>query len=117
MLAQNIIAKDYDKKSPSNATISQISCRECRSNKLCLMKTLKSENTSSVDSSVKMAVKHPREKEVLDLMVEGKANKVIAADLNLSQRTVEVHRAHVMEKMAVRSLAEIVRLVSFLEQS
>lgn len=59
----------------------------------------------------------PREREVLHKMVEGKANKVIAAELNLSQRTVEVHRAHVMEKMETRSLAEIVRVMAALESS
>ena len=52
-----------------------------------------------------------REHQVLDLVVAGKANKVIAIELNLSHRTVEVHRAHVMEKMQVRTLAELVKLV------
>ncbi|HTE41895.1 MAG TPA: LuxR C-terminal-related transcriptional regulator [Steroidobacteraceae bacterium] len=53
----------------------------------------------------------PREREVMDLVVQGKANKVIAGDLNLSQRTVEIHRAHVMEKMNAASLAHLVRMV------
>jgi FixJ family two-component response regulator len=53
----------------------------------------------------------PREREVLDLVVAGKANKVIAGDLNLSQRTVEIHRARVMEKMGAHSLAHLVRMV------
>jgi len=53
----------------------------------------------------------PREREVLDLVVHGKANKVIAGDLNLSQRTVEIHRARVMEKMQASSLAHLVRMV------
>lgn len=53
----------------------------------------------------------PREKQVMDLMIEGKANKVIAYDLDISQRTVEIHRARVMEKMGVRSLAHLVRMV------
>lgn len=52
-----------------------------------------------------------REREILDMVVNGKANKVIAADLNLSQRTVEIHRARVMEKMHANSLAQLVRLV------
>jgi FixJ family two-component response regulator len=52
----------------------------------------------------------PREHEVLDMLVAGKPNKVMAADLNLSQRTVEVHRARVMEKMHARSLAQLVRM-------
>jgi FixJ family two-component response regulator len=53
----------------------------------------------------------PREKEVLDLVTQGKANKVIAGDLNVSQRTVEIHRARVMEKMGASSLAHLVRMV------
>ncbi|MFO7303955.1 MAG: response regulator FixJ [Gammaproteobacteria bacterium] len=53
----------------------------------------------------------PREREVLDLVVRGKANKVIAGDLKLSQRTVEIHRARVMEKMQASSLAHLVRMV------
>jgi FixJ family two-component response regulator len=49
-------------------------------------------------------------------VVRGHANKVIAMDLELSQRTVEIHRARVMEKMGARSLAELVRLSLLLEQ-
>jgi FixJ family two-component response regulator len=57
----------------------------------------------------------PREKQVMEMIVEGKANKVIAFDLDLSQRTVEIHRAHVMEKMQTKSLAELVRMVMVAE--
>ena len=57
----------------------------------------------------------PREKEVLDLLTLGKANKMMAQDLGLSQRTVEIHRAHVMEKMGARSVAQLVRMVMDLE--
>src|SRR5262245_63789755 len=52
----------------------------------------------------------PREREVLDLVVAGRANKEIAAALRLSPKTVEVHRSHVMEKMQASSVAELVRL-------
>ncbi|MDB6061783.1 MAG: DNA-binding response regulator [Verrucomicrobiaceae bacterium] len=53
----------------------------------------------------------PRELDVLRLMIEGKANKVIAIDLDISQRTVEIHRARVMEKLEAHSLAHLVRMV------
>jgi two-component system, LuxR family, response regulator FixJ len=59
----------------------------------------------------------PREKEVLDLLTLGKANKSMAQDLGLSQRTVEIHRAHVMEKMGAKSVAQLVRMVMDLEHS
>ena len=52
----------------------------------------------------------PRERQVMDLVVEGGANKVIAIDLGLSERTVEIHRAKVMEKMGARSVAHLVKL-------
>lgn len=51
----------------------------------------------------------PREREIMDLIVAGKANKVIAADLDISERTVELHRSKIMKKMQVRSLAELVQ--------
>jgi len=46
----------------------------------------------------------------MEMVVGGNTNKVIAIDLGLCEKTVEVHRAHVMEKMKVQSLAELVRL-------
>mgnify|MGYP002879281294 CR=1 FL=1 len=57
----------------------------------------------------------PRERQVMDLVVQGKLNKQIAAELSLSHKTIEVHRAHVMEKMQCRSLAELVRSAVLLE--
>ena len=53
----------------------------------------------------------PREQEVLKLLVSGKQNKVMAAELGVSQRTVEIHRARVMEKMEAHSVAQLVRMV------
>jgi two-component system response regulator FixJ len=58
----------------------------------------------------------PREREVLAMVTSGKANKVMAADLGVSQRTVEIHRARVMEKMSAASLAQLVRMVMDLDE-
>src|SRR5262245_64462166 len=52
----------------------------------------------------------PREREVLDRVVSGKLNKQIASDLGISEATVKMHRAHVMAKMKVQSVAELTRL-------
>ncbi|WP_293746709.1 response regulator [uncultured Paraglaciecola sp.] len=59
----------------------------------------------------KLALLTKRETQILEAVVSGKANKVIAIELHLSQRTVEIHRAHVMDKMEVKSLAELVKIV------
>ncbi|SOB76234.1 two component transcriptional regulator, LuxR family [Marinobacter sp. LV10R510-11A] len=53
----------------------------------------------------------PREHEIMDRMIEGQANKVIAIELEISQRTVEIHRSRVMHKMGTHSLAHLVRMV------
>jgi len=53
----------------------------------------------------------PRELEILDLIVKGHANKVIAIDLSISQRTVENHRAKIIDKMGARSTANLIRLM------
>jgi len=53
----------------------------------------------------------PRERQVLVLMVRGEPNKIMAHELGVSQRTVEIHRARVMEKSGASSLAELVRMV------
>ena len=53
-----------------------------------------------------------REREVLDLMLLGKLNKVIADQLSISMRTVEVHRAHIFDKMQVKTAVELARLLN-----
>ena len=58
----------------------------------------------------KLAKLTKREKEVMALLVQGKPNKIVAADLNLSVRTVETHRAHLLSKLDVKSLPDLVRL-------
>ena len=61
--------------------------------------------------AARLAKLSPREREVLDLVVAGKMNKTIADVMNISIKTVEAHRAKVMEKMGARSLAELVQSV------
>ncbi|MGI9292534.1 MAG: response regulator transcription factor [Pseudomonadales bacterium] len=58
-----------------------------------------------------------REREVFERITAGEANKVIAIELEISERTVEVHRAHVMKKMAAKSLAQLVRMKIIAEMS
>lgn len=53
----------------------------------------------------------PREREVMELVVQGKTNKAIGSELGLSQRTVEIHRARVMRKMQADSLPELVQML------
>lgn len=58
----------------------------------------------------------PREREVMDLVVQGLPNKAVAVELSISARTVEIHRARVMEKMAANSLSDLVRMALRLEE-
>ena len=51
-----------------------------------------------------------RELEVLELVAQGKMNKVVASDLGISERTVEAHRSHMMQKLGIQTLAQLVRL-------
>lgn len=66
------------------------------------------------DAQARLEQLTQREREVMELVTAGKANKVIAAELGLSPKTVEVHRANVMRKMEADSVAELVRLAMML---
>ena len=57
-----------------------------------------------------------REREVLDGVVGGRANRIIAEDLGLSEKTIEFHRAKMMEKMRAENLAELIRMITTLEK-
>jgi two-component system, LuxR family, response regulator FixJ len=63
----------------------------------------------------RLATLTPREREVFSRLVAGHANEVIASDLRLSKRTVELYRARIMEKTGSRSLAQLVRLAMEVE--
>lgn len=59
----------------------------------------------------------PREKEVFERVAEGQANKVVAIDLEISERTVEIHRSQVMQKMEARNLADLVKMKILLDSN
>jgi len=65
---------------------------------------------AAADIQHRLELLTPREREVLEQLVIGRSNKAIGLELEISPRTVEIHRARVMEKMAAASLSELVRL-------
>ena len=67
-------------------------------------------DTEHREAAARLASLSQREREVLERLIEGKANKVIAFELGISVRTVEVYRANVMSKMQVKSLPQLVRV-------
>ncbi|HEY9234370.1 MULTISPECIES: response regulator FixJ [Phenylobacterium] len=71
----------------------------------------------AADISARIASLSGREREVLEGLVAGHANKVIAFDLGISPRTVEIYRANVMTKMKAASLSELVRLAMIAERA
>lgn len=73
-------------------------------------KALGEQDAALAETRKRIAALSPREGEVLEGLVEGKANKVIAYDLGISPRTVEIYRANLMTKMQARSLSELVRM-------
>jgi FixJ family two-component response regulator len=88
----------------------------------CIQRALEKDRASRAELDERSRIEErlgsltPREREVLTLVTGGKPNKVMAADLGVSQRTVEIHRARVMEKMGAASLAQLVRMVMDLDE-
>jgi two-component system, LuxR family, response regulator FixJ len=87
------------------------------SSALAASQRTRDEENAVAQIATRIASLTPREREVLDRLVAGQPNKTIAYDLGSSPRTVEVHRARVMEKMGVRSLPELVRMTIAAEQA
>ena len=80
--------------------------------KQCLSEVSKSYDKSRTIAEAKTRLSRltPREREVMNLLVAGKHNKIIAKELKISVRTAEAHRAKVMKKLHAESLSDIVRL-------
>ncbi len=83
----------------------------------CITKALEQDALKRKNLSDKHAIQQrvdsltAREREVVDLVLDGKANKVIARELGISDRTVEIHRSHAMEKLGAKSVAELVKFM------
>src|SRR5262245_10775493 len=73
-------------------------------------RTLRQDDAELSDIRARLTTLTPREREVLEYVIAGKLNKQIAGELGTVEQTVKIHRAHVMQKMKVRSVAELVRL-------
>ncbi len=72
--------------------------------------TVRKQATDRKAVEKRLAVLSERERQVFERVADGEMNKVIAADLGISERTVEVHRGHVMKKLEVKTLAQLVRI-------
>ena len=72
---------------------------------------IRQEQAAQKTITSRLALLTSRERQVMDLVIAGKLNKIIARELGISQKTVEFHRSNIMKKMKVESLAELVRLV------
>ena len=65
---------------------------------------------SRTPSAALLALLTERERDVLDRLTLGESNKLVAHDLGISPRTVEIHRAHLQDKLKARNLSDLVRL-------
>ncbi|PKQ02423.1 MAG: DNA-binding response regulator [Alphaproteobacteria bacterium HGW-Alphaproteobacteria-12] len=74
-----------------------------------LARKQKSRSARARDAAARTATLTLRERQVLEHLMAGRSNKMIAHELGISPRTIEIHRAHLMEKMQVRSLSDLVR--------
>jgi FixJ family two-component response regulator len=72
---------------------------------------LRAVRAAEAERAARVARLTPREHEVLEMVVQGRLNKQIAADLGIAEKTIKVHRARMMQKLGVRTIADLVRLV------
>ncbi len=84
--------------------------REIMTSLLARSRQLHGEKLARVTREARLSLLTPKERQIADLVVAGKSSPKIAQDLNISVRTVENHRARLMEKLHVESIAELVKL-------
>jgi len=73
---------------------------------------MRADHKAHREAKVRLKTLSPREREVMELVVQGRANKQVAAELGIADKTVEVHRKRVMQKMGVRSAVDLVHIVN-----
>lgn len=88
----------------------------CIQDALTLSHGLLAKKIQKEATATRLSLLTPREYQVLERLVLGKANKCIAGDLGISERTVEKHRAKIMEKMGAHSLAELITIILLYRQ-
>ncbi len=98
--ARDFIEKPYDKQTLISAVTAAFTSLGAEA----------SARTQAAAARAKIAVLTPRERDVLDRLVNGLTNKAIAEDLSISARTVEIHRANLMEKLGADSLSSALRI-------
>lgn len=72
---------------------------------------IRRQQSDQADIEAKISLLTPRERQIMDLLLVGKSNKIIAYELGISQKTVDFHRLHILDKMGVDSVVELVRLL------
>jgi len=105
--ATDFVEKPFDNENLLNLV------RNCLTECICLNQSC--EHRHEIEA--RLATLTKRERQVMELLVDGKQNKVIARELGISPRTVELHRAKVMEKLHAHSLSEIVRTALLVTES
>jgi two-component system, LuxR family, response regulator DctR len=105
--AFDFLEKPYDDKDLADKVIAALS----------LDRQHADQAASAATTEVRLASLSEREREIMELILVGKFNKVIAAELNIAMRTVEVHRARIFEKMNVKSAVELAQLLAAIGKS